>query len=209
MKITDAEKAYRQIKEKIVTTKLSPGAILSEADMMDELALGRTPIREAIKQLQADNLVTITPRRGMFVTNITATDLTQIFEVRLEIEPLAVRLAVQRITQEELAQLRYLAEAYKDADPTDIEALLRLDCDFHPLLAEAAHNKFLLKDLMHYYNLSLRIWYLALNYAQPEDVDMSAHLEILEAIEAMDAKKAENRMRKHIQKFNRTIKQYL
>jgi DNA-binding GntR family transcriptional regulator len=209
MKITDAEKAYRQIKEKIVTTKLSPGAILSEADMMDELALGRTPIREAIKQLQADNLVTITPRRGMFVTNITATDLTQIFEVRLEIEPLAVRLAVQRITQEELAQLRYLAEAYKDADPTDIEALLRLDCDFHTLLAEAAHNKFLLKDLMHYYNLSLRIWYLALNYAQPNDIDMEAHLEILEAIEAMDVEKAEKRMRKHIQKFNRTIKQYL
>lgn len=209
MKITNAEKAYRQIKEKIITTKLSPGAILSEAEMMDELALGRTPIREAMKQLEADNLVTITPRRGMFVTNITATDLTKIFEVRVEIEPLAVRLATQRITQEELAQLRDLAEKYKDSDPNDTEALLKLDCDFHTLLAKATHNKFLLKDLMQYYNLSLRIWYLALNYAKPEDVDMSAHLEILEAIEAMDEKKAEECMKKHIQKFHKTIKQYL
>ena len=86
MKITDAEKAYRQIKEKIVTTKLPPGALINEADMMSELALGRTPIREAMKQLEADNLVSITPRRGMFVTDITVTDLTQIFEVRVEIE---------------------------------------------------------------------------------------------------------------------------
>ena len=145
----------------------------------------------------------------MFVTDITVTDLTKIFEVRVEIEPLAVRLAVQRITQEELVQLRYLAEKYKDADPTDVEALLKLDCDFHTLLAESAHNDFLLKDLRHYYNLSLRIWYLALNYAQPEDIDMEAHLEILEAIEAKNVKKAANYMKKHIKKFHRTIKQYL
>jgi len=118
MKITDAEKAYRQIKKQIVTTKLSPGALISETDMMSELALGRTPVREAMKQLEADNLVTITPRRGMFVTDITVTDLTQIFEVRAEIEPLAVRLATQRMTQKQLAQLRHLAEEYKDADPT-------------------------------------------------------------------------------------------
>ncbi len=209
MKITDAEKAYRQIKEQIVTTKLAPGAVISEADMMNELALGRTPIREAMKQLQADNLVTITPRRGIFVTNISVTDLTEIFEVRVELEPLAVRLAAQRITQEELSQLRELAEKYKDADPTDIEATLKLDSAFHALLAEAAHNKFLLKDMIHYYNLSLRIWYLALNYAHPEDIDMDAHIEILEAIEDMDVEKAESRMRKHIQKFHRTIKQYL
>jgi len=209
MKITDAEKAYRQIKEKIVTTQLLPGALISEADMMNDLALGRTPIREAMKQLEADNLVTITPRRGMFVTNITATDLMQIFEVRVELEPLAVRLAAQRMTQEELAELRHLAERYKDADPTDTVAMLNLDCDFHTLLAQATHNKFLLKDLTHYYNLSLRIWYLALNHARAKDVDMDAHLEILKAIEAANVEKAEMRMREHIQKFHRSIKQYL
>lgn len=209
MKITNAEKAYKQIKEKIVTTKLHPGALINEAEMMGELSLGRTPIREAMKQLEADNLVTITPRRGMFVTDITVTDLTKIFEVRVEIEPLAVRLAVQRISKKELAKLRRLAEEYKDADPTATETLLNLDRDFHALLAKASHNNFLQKDLMHYYNLSLRIWYLALHSAQPSDIDMGAHLEILEAIEAQDADKAEDRMRKHIQKFHQTIRQYL
>lgn len=209
MKITDAEKAYQKIKEKIVTTKLRPGTVVNEADMMEELALGRTPIREAMKQLVADNLVTITPRRGMFVTDITVTDLTKIFEVRVELEPLAVRLAVQRISKKELAKLRHLAEKYRDADPTDTEALLNLDRDFHALVAKATHNDFLQKDLMHYYNLSLRIWYLALNYAQPKDIDMDAHIEILEAIETSDTENAEQRMREHIQNFHKTIRQYL
>lgn len=209
MKITDAEKAYKEIKKKIVTTELQPGALVNEAAMMEELALGRTPIREAMKQLQTDNLVTITPRRGMFVTDITVTDLTQIFEMRVELEPLAVRLAVRRIRKKELAKLRRLAEQYQNADTTDTEALLNLDRDFHALLAKATHNKFLRKDLMHYYNLSLRIWYLALHDAQPSDIDMDAHLEILEAIEALDVEKAEQRMREHIQKFHKTIKQYL
>lgn len=210
MKITNAEKAYKQIKEQIVTTKLHPGTLINEADMMEELALGRTPIREAMKQLEADNLVTITPRRGMFVTDITVTDLTQIFEVRVEIEPLAVRLAAHRISKKEIKKLQHLAEQYKDSTSTKTtEKLLKLDREFHALLAKAAHNKFLRKDLMHYYNLSLRIWYLALNDAQPNDIDMDAHLEILEAIEAQDLTKAEERMRKHIQKFHETIKQYL
>jgi len=209
MKLTDAEKAYNQIKEQIVTTKLRPGALVNEADMMEKLALGRTPVREAMKQLVADNLVIITPRRGIVITDITVTDLTEIFEVRVELESLAAYLAAQRIEKNELVQLRRLAEKYKDADPMDIEALLKLDRDFHALLAKATHNKFLLKDLLHYYNLSLRIWYVALNYAQPNDIDMDAHLEILEAIEALDAEKAEQRMRKHIQIFHQTIKKYL
>jgi len=209
MKITNAEKAYNKIKEQIVMTRLQPGALINEAEMMETLDLGRTPIREAMKQLEADNLVTITPRRGIFVTEITVTDLTQIFEVRVEIESLAARLAVQRISKKDLEQLRRLAKKYKDANPKNTEALLNLDRDFHALLAESTHNKFLRKDLTHYYNLSLRIWYLALNDAQPNDIDMDAHLEILEAIEALDKGKAEERMRKHIQKFHETIRQYL
>jgi len=209
VKLTDAEKAYRQIKKQIITTKLSPGAVISESDLMRELALGRTPIREAIKHLQANNLVTITPRRGMFVTDITVTDLTKIFEVRVEIETLAARLATQRITRDQLTKLRDLAESYKNADFTDKDVLIQLDCDFHSLLAEATHNKFLEKDLMHYYDLSLRIWYLAINSAQPEDIDVAAHLDILEEIEAGDVEKAANCMKKHVEEFHQTIKIYL
>ena len=82
-----------------------PGSVINEAHLMEEFALGRTPIREAIKQLQTENLVTVTPRKGMFVTDIAVTDLLQIFEVRVELESFATKLAVQRITEQEIKEL--------------------------------------------------------------------------------------------------------
>ncbi|MBE9523661.1 MAG: GntR family transcriptional regulator [Chloroflexi bacterium] len=209
MKLTDAEQAYRQIKKQIVTTKLSPGAVISESDLMLELQLGRTPIREAIKQLQANSLVTITPRRGMFVAEITVTDLSKIFEVRIVIETLAAQLAAQRVTSTQLDQLRHLAETYKHTDQADKETLITLDCEFHSILAAATHNNFLQKDLMHYYDLSLRIWYLAIQSTQPKDIDVDAHLKILLEIEAGNAEGAGGCMKKHVEDFHQTIKKYL
>lgn len=209
MKPTDAERAYSQIKKQIVTTVMSPGSVISEAQLMDNLELGRTPIREAIKQLQAENLVTVTPRRGMFVADITVTDLSQIFEVRVKIESLAAQLATERITPDQLVELRHFAQEYQLASLSDKATLIQLDEAFHSLLGKASHNKFLEKDLRHYYNLALRIWYLAINFAQPQDIDVIAHIEILEAIEADDAERAALRMEKHIRDFHQTIKQYL
>lgn len=209
MKLTAAEQAYRQIKSQIITTELLPGSVISEANLMSELNLGRTPIREAIKQLQMENLVTVTPRKGMYVADIAVTDLLQIFEVRVELESFATQLATQRITEQEIAELQRLAKAYQDADPTDKDFLISLDGEFHTLLAQATHNKFLIKELEYYYNLSLRIWYIALKYAQPEDIDIEAHIEILDAILSRDERQAAERMKKHIQDFHKTIKQYI
>jgi DNA-binding GntR family transcriptional regulator len=209
MKLTDAEIAYTKIRHQIITTKLLPGSVINEANLMEELHLGRTPIREAIKQLQMENLVTVTPRKGMYVTDIAVTDLMQIFEVRVELESFATKLAAQRITESELIKLQELSEAYQDADPTDKDVLIHLDGEFHSSLAKATHNKFLIKELEYYYNLSLRIWYIALTYAMPDDIDVAAHLEILEAIENRDEDAAALKMKKHIQDFHRTIKQYI
>ena len=209
MKPTHAEKAYTQIKGKIITAKMPPGSVINEAQLMEEFALGRTPIREAIKQLQMENLVMVTPRKGMYVAEIAVTDLMQIFEVRVELESFATRLAAERVTEHEIHELQKLATAYQEVDPTDKDALIHLDGEFHSLLAKATHNKFLIKEIEYYYNLSLRIWYIALSYAKPDDIDVDAHIEILEAIQARDAVQAGLRMRKHIQDFHKTIKQYI
>ena len=209
MKPTNAEKAYTQIKGKIITAEMPPGSVINEAQLMEEFSLGRTPIREAIKQLQMENLVMVTPRKGMFVADIAVTDLLQIFEVRVELESFATRLAAERITEQEIVELQKLATAYQKADPNDKECLINLDSAFHSLLARATHNKFLIKEIEYYYNLSLRIWYIALNYAKPEDIDVDAHIEILHAIKAGQARKAGQRMKKHIQDFHKTIKQYI
>jgi DNA-binding GntR family transcriptional regulator len=209
MKPTNAEKAYIQIKKKIITAKMPPGSVINEAQLMKEFTLGRTPIREAIKQLQMESLVMVTPRKGMYVADIAVTDLLQIFEVRVELEAFSTRLATQRITEDEIVELQKLASAYQEANLSDKDSLINLDGQFHSLIAKATHNKFLIKEIEYYYNLSLRIWYIALNYAKPEDIDVDAHIEILEAIQTKDANKAGRRMRKHIQNFHKTIKQYI
>lgn len=209
MVFTDADKAYQKIKEKIVTTEMRPGAVIREADLMQDLRLGRTPIREALKRLQSESLVVASPRRGMFVADVTITDLTQIYEMRVELESLCARLAAQRITIEQVKEMKCLVEEFKKTDQQDHERLLALDCHFHALLAKAANNRFLRDELEHLHNLSMRIWHLALAFTKPEDIDVGAHLDILAAIEARDHLLAEERMRKHIENFQQTIRQYL
>lgn len=209
MVVTDADKAYKQIKEKIVTIEMKPGAVIREVDLMADLKLGRTPIREALKRLQSENLVIATPRRGMFVSDIAITDLTQIYEIRVELEVLCARLAAERITSSQLTEMRTLADELRAADRSDFDQLMDLDCRFHELLYRAANNKFLSDELDHLHNLSLRIWYMAVAYTRPEDLDVDAHIEILSAIQVRSSYQAESRMRKHIEKFHTTIRQYL
>jgi DNA-binding GntR family transcriptional regulator len=208
MSLTDADRAYLQIKDKIITVEMPPGSVIQEAQLIEELGLGRTPIREALKQLQSENLVVVAPRRGMFVADVTITDLPQIYEVRVELEALCARLASQRITPEQLSELKCLTDTYRRSDKGDKEVILSLDRRFHQLLAKAASNKFLYSEVERLYNLSLRIWYLAINSIRPQDIDADAHIEIAHAIETRDGHNSEQRMRQHIRHFHDTIRLY-
>lgn len=209
MTFTDADKAYRQIKQKIITAAMPPGSVIREAQLMEELGLGRTPIREALTQLKTERWVEVIPRRGLFVADIAITDLQQIYEVRVEIESLCARLAAQRFTPEHLQEMRCLVAEYQAADKTDKKWLLEHDRKLHSLLARATGNKFLYNQFEQFYNLSIRIWHVALSRIQPEDIDVVAHLDILAAIEAEDSEQSGQRMREHIQHFHNTIKLYL
>jgi DNA-binding GntR family transcriptional regulator len=209
MSTTDASKAYDLIKERVIKIQMPPGSVIREAELMKELDLGRTPIREALKRLESENLVIVKPRQGIFVADIPITDLIQIFEVRVELESLCTYLASKRMTSPILARMKDLAEAYSGSEKRDLNCLFEQDRQFHMLLAEAANNRFLSDEIEQYYNLSLRIWYLVLNNVRPEDVDVDAHLKILRAIEGRDHEAARKHMRKHIEQFHRTIKSYV
>lgn len=206
---TDADRAYLQIKEKIITVQMPPGSVIQEAKLIEELGLGRTPIREALKQLQSENLVVVAPRRGMFVSDVAITDLQQIYEVRVELESLCARLAAERITPEQLSELKGLMVECRESGQEDKELILSLDRRFHQLMAEAAGNKFLRSEVEKFYNLSLRVWYLAINSIQSQDLDVDAHFEIAHAIETQDCDGSERRMREHIRHFHDTIRLYL
>ncbi|MDF1499890.1 MAG: GntR family transcriptional regulator [Anaerolineales bacterium] len=209
MSTTDASKAYDLIKEKVIKIKMPPGSVIRETELMQELNLGRTPIREALKRLESENLVIVKPRQGIFVADIPITDLIQIFEVRVELESLCAYLASKRMTPQILTRMKDMAEVYSESDKQDLNFLFNQDQQFHMLLAEAAGNRFLVDEIDYYYNLSLRIWYLVLNNVKPADIDIDAHLKILHAIEKRDHEAARKHMRKHIEQFHRTIKSYV
>lgn len=209
MRQTDAELAYQEIKKRIIRTELTPGDVINENKLMDDLGFGRTPVREALKRLQSDDLVVVKPRRGIFAAELAITDLSQIFEVRIELESLAVKLACQRITDDQLKRLEHLADLYKNPTGISKEEMIDLDGKFHALIREAANNRFLLSKLEYFYNLSLRIWYLALPQAAVEEIDVKAHCDIYMAIAAGDEDRATKRIAKHIRDFHNTIKNYL
>ncbi len=208
MGLTDADRAYQQIKDMIITLEMPPGTVIQEAQLGETLGLGRTPIREALKRLEAESLVIVKPRRGIFVADISITHLLQIFEVRLELESLCARLAAQRMTPEQLQILTALADEYRRADRSNLRLLFDIDCRFHQTLAEAARNQFLAREMEKYHNLALRIWYLSLDRIKADDVNVDAHLDILAAIQNQDAEGAAQRMREHIEHFHTTVKQY-
>jgi len=158
-----SEKAYHLIKEKIVTLELLPLSVIDERVLMEELGLGRTPIREALHRLAAEGLVNIVPRRGMFVANISITDLQKIFEVRMPMEGLCARLAAQRVTAGQIAQMERLFHALEQVPDRDIKGLMSVDERFHHLLYQAADNEFLAEALDRLYAPSLRLWYLVLD----------------------------------------------
>ncbi len=209
MTLTNADIAYSIIKEKIITVEMPPGSLIQESKLMEELNLGRTPIREALKQLEAERLVVVVPRRGIFVADVQITDLQQIYEIRVALEGLCARLAAERATAEQIAEMGSCCQQMAHRDGMNTQELILIDRNFHRLLAQAAHNKFLTNEIELFYNLALRLWYLALNKVEPVDLDTDRHQAVLQAIRDRDSHRAEELMKQHIQHFQETIRALL
>jgi DNA-binding GntR family transcriptional regulator len=207
MAVTDTQRAYELIKQKIITTEMPPGDVIQEASLMSELGLGRTPIREALKLLEAEHLVTVSPRRGMFVMPINISDLAQLQEIRSVLDMLIVRLAAQRATAADLAQMRDWMEQVRAAEPLgDMRSLMTLDGQFHKLLGESTRNELLATENETLYNLSARIWYYYLDQLCPGDLALDALVEVVNAVEAGDVSWAEQAMSRHISDFSESIR---
>ncbi len=206
---TNADIAYQIIKEKIITVEMPPGSTIQESELMKQLNLGRTPIREALKQLETDKLVVTVPHRGTFVADVQISDLHHIYEVRLYLEGLCARLAAERASP---AQVEEMASCCRDMlAPARMETriLILIDRQFHWLLAQAARNRFMASEVELYYNLALRLWHLALHKVTSLDLDTERHFAILAAVKAGQAGQAEELMKQHIRCFHQTIRSVL
>jgi DNA-binding GntR family transcriptional regulator len=139
-----AQKAYKLIKEKIISLEFAPGQDLDEKKLMKELDLGRTPIREAILKLETENLVNFIPGKGAFVKQITLKEVKDLLETLFFIERIAAQLAVMNITPEQILEIKsvnnQINEAIINLDPINITYY---NSQFHLLIAKASNNEYI------------------------------------------------------------------
>ena len=204
-----ADRAYYRIREKIVALELRPGAVVNERELVEELAIGRTPVREALRRLAQEKLVEVFPRRGMFVTGVDVRDLARLCEVRAALEPEAARLAADRATEAELDELLRLADELETRRRRSDRDLIALDERIHRTIYRAAHNHFLEATLEEYYALALRIWLMALDQTGELRAAVLEHRDLLDAIVYGKGAEAARIMREHVEHFEAEMRRVL
>lgn len=202
-----ADRAYAELRDRIVTLAIPPGAPIDEDQLGRELGIGRTPVREAIKRLALENLVTVFPRRGTFASEINITDLADVSDVRAILEGHAAHRAAERITDPQRAELEaLLAELADSHGSDDVEALMALDARVHRFIYRATGNPYLEETLARYLNLSLRIWHLVIDRLPQLFVRVHEHADLLRAIAAGEGDRARDILTEHITTFEREIR---
>jgi DNA-binding GntR family transcriptional regulator len=201
-----ADRAYAQLRDSIVRLRRRPGTPLREDELMRELELGRTPLREAVKRLALEGLVEVRPRSGTYVTDVHSHDIVHIAELRAELEAQAARLAARRLDDDGRARAAALdAELRAIEGTTVLDAYMRLDERVHRFVWEAAANPYLLDALERLWALSLRIWHLVLDHVETLPAAVHEQRALLAALSAGDARRAGARMRQHVQAFEAEI----
>jgi DNA-binding GntR family transcriptional regulator len=205
-----ADRAYVELRDRLVSLHIPPGAPIDEDVLGQELQMGRTPVREAIKRLALENLVSVFPRRGTFASEINITDLADISDVRMQLEGHAAYRAAERITDAQRAELAELLDDLTGSQGSDdVAALMALDARVHRFIYRCAGNPYLEQTLGRYFNLSLRIWHLALDRLPHLFARVHEHEDVLRAIAAGEADRARAIIAEHIVTFEREIRSVL
>ena len=140
--LTSGERALEALRELILSAQLAPGSRLGEVELAERLGVSRTPVREALTRLAAEGLVEIVANRGARVATWSTEQLREIFELRLRLEPYAVRVAVPNLSDDQLTELDELATAMtrvgKPGPAQDLGAIVELNRRFHGMFIDAA-----------------------------------------------------------------------
>lgn len=193
------QRVYDHLRDEIMRDRLPPGTELSEVALSKELAVSRGPIREAIGRLAAEGLVTVRPRRGAEVRSITPEELIESYQVREALEVLAVRLAVPRITDAELAGLDEFADQMSEhAKKGAVPDFFTANVTFHERLCDLSGNKKLLEVYRRLAGEVGRFQARTLALRGSLDGSVSEHRAILAAIRLRDVEKAAELTAAHI-----------
>ena len=200
------EMVYEELKIQILTGAIVPGTRMMEVDLAEEMGVSRTPIREAIRKLEKEGLVTIEPRRGAYASRISTQDMVEILEVRQDLEGLAAFFAATRMKDDEMDELRKIAARYNEAVAAgSMQDMIRYDTQFHRLIVDSCNNKILVNMVEQLQELVLRFRYIYYdNFRRAENMP-EEHREIIEAIESGDEVRARAAADVHIDRLKQLV----
>ena len=176
---TATRRAYEVLKQEVLTCQLAPGAEIHEGEIAERLEMSKTPVREALSMLVHEGLVDVKPRQGYRVTEVTVSDIQEVFHMRLLLEPAAAELAAERATPEELAKLQDLAARLPDAE---FDEQVAIHTEFHETVADASRNERLAATLRNLLEEVNRFLYLGLGLESFVTDHAEGHAELLNAL---------------------------
>ncbi len=190
---------FEKIREDILNGMYDPGEKIVEAKLADELGVSRTPVREALKQLELDGLVENIPNRGVIVKGVTAQDIKDIYTIREAIEGIAAKWSVERMSQEELDSLKEIYELMEFYTfKNDVDKIFELNTRFHELIYMATNSRFLEHVLRDFQLFIKTTRYESLKSEGRMENTLKEHKEILDAFINRDQETAVKKIIEHI-----------
>lgn len=204
-----SSRVFHTIRENILSGKYAPNVELKEKTIGEELGVSRTPVREALRQLELEGLVTIIPNKGAYVVGISQKDIRDIYEIRSRLEGLCARWAAAHITKEQLDELEeniYLSDFHSSKGNT--EQVVELDNRFHEILYNASGSKELRHVLLDFHHYVQRVRKVTLAVTDRAMNSNDEHRKIVEALKVHDAEQAEQLANKHMMNTIRNMDNY-
>ena len=190
------DQVLAELRQRIVDGDYPPGQRLTEDRLAADFGVSRNPVREALRIVEADGLVTMVPRRGAVVATPDASAIADLFAVRTALESVAARLAAQRATPQDVADLRALLDAARKAtDRDDLSRVAELNTELHQRVIEISGNRWLSSIASALY-LHVQ-WVFRIGAAHRAPHSWQEHIRLVDAIEAGDAEGAEAAARAH------------
>lgn len=200
-------KVFTKIKNDILEGRYQVGHELREVTLGEEMGVSRTPVREALRQLELEGLVEIIPNKGAYVKGISEKDIWDIYQIRARLEGLCAGMAAESITQEQIDRMDeiiLLTHFYESKE--DYEHLVSMDSQFHEVLYEACNSKMLQHLLSDYHQYVQRIRRRSLQRQQRAKQSTQEHEAILQAIKDKDEQRADKLATEHILNVIQNIK---
>lgn len=202
-------KIFILLRDRILNESYKCGDKLNELTLAKELKISRTPIREALKQLELEGLVESIPNKGVYVKGFSPRDIDDMFEIRLSLEGLAVSFAIDRMDEVHLAKIKEVFELLEFyTTKGDFDKVNDFNILFHESIYQATQSTYfeqILKDIHYYVSVTSRH-----SIARPERLESSLleHRAILEAIIDRDKEEATERIQRHIRKTQMLVRKY-